>query len=91
MSTEMDIGRGRGEVAQRTGDRDARDDLRATADAAARAAERLAEIERRKLSLDPHDPELQRLTDEASDLSRVLTVATQAEVEIAQELGRGES
>ncbi len=65
----------------------ARDDLRAAADAAARDAERIAEIEREKAKLSGDDPAaVVELSAEASKLGRRLERTLQAEAEIAREV-----
>lgn len=62
------------------------DDLRATADEIAAAAERLAAIEEEKLDLESTDPEFLRLSQEAEDLAKRLVPATVAERVLATEI-----
>lgn len=47
---------------------DATNDLRATSEAIQDDAQRLADLEARKLSLDPADPEVDRLSGEVQEL-----------------------
>ncbi len=68
--------------------RRARDDLRASAEAALDTAEAIADIERKKLELDPEDPEARELSSESAVLGARLATTTQVESDIADELGR---
>ena len=69
---------------------DARDDLRATSEAVRDDAERLAELEATKLSLDPADPEVDRLSREVEELVRTIGYKAAAERELAAEIEEGE-
>jgi hypothetical protein len=70
---------------------DAKDDLRATSEAVRDDAELLADLEARKLSLDPADPEVDRLSREIQELVRTLGHMAAAERELAEEIGGPES
>jgi phage terminase Nu1 subunit (DNA packaging protein) len=61
------------------------EDLRATSDAIAYDADRLAEIEKEKASLDVTDSRLVELSAEAETLARHLLPKTVAETELANE------
>ena len=61
-------------------------DLRATSDAVLNDAERLAELETRKRSLDPADPEVDRLSSEIEDLARRLSHKATAERQLSDEI-----
>lgn len=69
---------------------DSRDDLRATSEAVRDDAERLAELESTKLSLDPADPEVDRLSREIQQLVKTIEHKAAAERELAAETGKGE-
>ncbi len=64
---------------------DAEEDLRATADAIATDAERLAAIEAEKATLDIADPRMAELSAEAETISRKLVPKTVAERELTQD------
>ena len=65
------------------------DDLRATADAIANDAERLAAIEEEKETLADDHPRLIELSREAREIARQLVPKTVAELELAEESGAG--
>ena len=65
---------------------DAADDLRATAADLAADAERLKQVEREKVSLDPSDPRLKDLAAEAETIARELPTKAAAQSELVQEL-----
>ena len=64
---------------------DTGDDLRATSEDVAADAERLRQIEERKLSLPADDPEVIRLSEEAERIARGLVPKTVAQKELASE------
>ncbi len=64
---------------------DAEEDLRATADAIARDAERLAAIEAEKTQLDISDPRMAELSAQAEAISRNLVPKTAAESELTKD------
>ena len=64
---------------------DADDDLKATSEDVVADAERLRDIEQRKQSLMPDDPELIELSEEAERIARGLVPKTVAERELAAE------
>ncbi len=64
----------------------ARDDLRATADAAARDAERIAALEREKLRKDPDDPAVAELSSESAEIGERLAALLETEKAVAEEL-----
>jgi len=66
-------------------------DLRATSDAVLNDAERLTELETRKRSLDPADPEVDRLSREIEDLARRLSHKATAERQLSDEIGDAEA
>jgi hypothetical protein len=70
---------------------DAKDDLRATSEAIQDDAHRLANLEARKLSLDPADPEVDRLSHEIQQLVRTIGHKAAAESELAEEIGEAET
>lgn len=71
---------------------DARDDLRATSESVRDDAQRLAELEARKLSLDPADPAVDELSREVQQLVRTIGHKAAAERELAEEIeGPGET
>jgi hypothetical protein len=73
-----------------TGARDRRakeQDLRATSDSIRTDADRLDTIEQSKTGLEPHDPTLRRLSDEAAKLGEELARKTRAEEQLATDLG----
>ena len=61
-------------------------DLRATSDAVLSDAERVTELETTKRSLDPADPEVDRLSREIEDLARHLSHKATAERELSDEI-----
>jgi hypothetical protein len=64
---------------------EAEEDLRATADAIARDAKRLAVIEAEKATLEISDPRLAELSAEAEAISRNLVPKTAAESQLAKD------
>lgn len=69
---------------------EAKDDLRATAEAVQDDAHRLADLEAKKLSLDPSDPEVDRLSREIHELAQTIGHKAEAERELAEEVGGAE-
>ena len=67
---------------------DAEMDLRATSEATQVDAQELADLEARKLALDPADPEVDRLSIEIQEHVRRIGHKAAAERELAEELGR---
>jgi hypothetical protein len=67
---------------------DEESDLRATSEAIQDDAQQLADLEARKLALDPADPEVDRLSIEVQELVRRIAHKAAAERELAEELGR---
>jgi uncharacterized membrane protein len=70
---------------------DAKSDLRATSEAIQDDAHRLAHLEARKLSLDPADPEVDKLSREIQQLVRTIGHKATAERELAEEIGEAET
>ena len=70
---------------------DARSDLRATSESIQDDAQTLADLEARKLSLDPADPEVDRLSVEVQQLVRTIGHKAAAERELADEIGGAET
>ena len=66
---------------------DAKSDLRATSEAIRDDAHLLADLEARKLSLDPADPEVDKLSIEIQQLVRTIGHKATAERELAEEIG----
>ena len=66
---------------------DAADDLKATAADLAADADRLRELEREKLTLDPADLRLKELSAEAEAIARELPIKAAAQSELVEELG----
>ena len=64
---------------------EADEDLRATADAIAGDAARLAAIEDEKVGLDADDPRMIELSVEGERLARAIVPKTQAELDLAEE------
>jgi hypothetical protein len=64
------------------------DDIRATTASIAADADRLARIEAEKARLDPDDPRLKDLSDEAVDVSEELLGKAHAEEELVEESQR---
>jgi hypothetical protein len=69
---------------------DAKSDLRATSEAIRDDAHLLADLEARKLSLDPADPEVDKLSIEIQQLVRTIGHKATAELELAEEIGGAE-
>ena len=65
---------------------DAAEDLKATAADLAADAERLTQVEREKVSLDPADPRLKDLAAEAESIAQELPIKAAAQSELVQEL-----
>jgi hypothetical protein len=65
---------------------DAADDLKATAADLAADAERLAQVEREKVSLAPTDPRLKDLASEAESIAQELPIKAAAQTELIKEL-----
>ena len=65
---------------------DAKDDLRATSESILSDAEQLAALESRKQSLDPEDPEVLALSQQAEELTIRIRHQATAEREIAEEI-----
>ena len=70
---------------------DSIDDLRATADDLAADAERLRDIERRKASMAPDDPELLELAAEAERLSKAMATKASVQRELAEVIADDEA
>lgn len=70
---------------------DLEQDLRATAEAIAADATRLAEIEREKADLEPDDPRLAELSSQGERLARQIVPKTVAERDITDELAGAEN
>ena len=70
---------------------DAENDLRATAEAVQHDAERLVDLESRKRSLDPADPEVDRLSRQIEDIAHGLAHKTTAQRELSAEIEGPES
>jgi hypothetical protein len=68
---------------------DTESDLRATSEAIQADAQELADLEARKLALDPADPEVDRLSIEIQEHVRRIAHKAAAERELAEELGHG--
>lgn len=68
-----------------------REDLRATAEDVAADAERLNDLEQRKLELDPADPEVRELSAEGERIVRGLKPKVEAERALAEKVGGGAS
>ena len=68
---------------------DARADLRATSEAIQDDAERLAELEARKRSLDTADPEVVELSQQIDMLARRIADKAAAERELSEEIQAG--
>jgi hypothetical protein len=65
---------------------DAADDLKATASDLAADAERLKQVEREKVSLEPTDPRLKDLAAEAEAIAQELPIKAAAQTELIKEL-----
>ena len=70
---------------------DSKSDLRATSEAIQDDAQMLADLEARKLSLDPADPEVDQLSIEVQQLVRVIGHKAAAERQLAEEIDEGEA
>jgi len=70
---------------------DAKSDLRATSEAIQDDAHLLADLEARKLSLDPADPAVDKLSREIQQLVRTIGHKATAERELAEEIGEDEA
>lgn len=66
---------------------DAESDLRVTSEGIRDDAELLADLEARKLSLDPADPEVDALSRAIQELVASIDVKAAAERELAEEIG----
>ena len=66
---------------------DAQQDLRATSEAIQDDAHLLADLEAKKLSLDPADPEVDRLSIAIQQLVATISHKAAAELELAAEMG----
>ena len=66
---------------------DAEDDLRATSEAIQDDAHLLADLEAKKLALEPTDPEVDRLSLAIQQLVQTISHKAAAELELAAELG----
>lgn len=64
------------------------DDLRATAESIARDADRLKAIEAAKLALDPDDPRVITLAEEAARIGEEVAIKTSLEKELALDASR---
>jgi hypothetical protein len=69
---------------------DAESDLRATSEAIQDDAQLLADLEARKLSLDPGDPEVDKLSTAIQQLVRKIDHKAIAERELAEEIDEAE-
>jgi len=65
---------------------DRNDDLRATAESVAVDARRLAALEEHKLELDPSDPEVGRMSDEAERVASGIALKATAELALSREI-----
>jgi hypothetical protein len=65
---------------------DAADDLKATAADLAADAERLKQVEREKVSLEPTDPRLKELAAEAEAIAQELPIKAAVQTELIKEL-----
>ena len=66
-----------------------RDDLKATGESLIADAARLEEIEREKRSLDPRDPKVVALSEDAEALTRDMVPKAVAQTELSRELASG--
>ena len=69
------------------GEAQTEEDLRATSDSIQADTRRLAAIEQEKVRLDPEDPTVDRLSDEAVALADRISRETRAERQLSKELG----
>lgn len=67
---------------------DAESDLRVTSEAIQDDAQLLADLEAKKLSLDPSDPQVDALSLAIQELVARIDVKAAAERELAEEIGR---
>ncbi len=65
---------------------DARDDLRATSESIEGDAERLRDLEVQKQALDPADPSVVELSNEAEDLTHRIAHKATSERELSEEI-----
>ena len=65
---------------------DAEDDLRATADSLGQDAARLHELENRKRSLDPADPEVVEISEEVAEIAGRVKTASTAQLELSRDI-----
>lgn len=63
------------------------DDIRATSEDVVADAERLLEIEKQKVSMEPGDPERTKLAKQAERLGDDIAVKAQAQLELVSEAG----
>ena len=70
---------------------DEENDLRATAETVQNDAERLADLESLKRSLDPADPEVDRLSRRIEDIAHRLAHKTTAQRELGEQIEGHES
>ncbi len=63
------------------------DDLRATAESIVADAERLKEVELRKLELEPEDSATRRLAEKAERLAEDISAKARVEKQLADEIG----
>jgi len=70
---------------------DAKDDLRATSEAVQDEAERLADMEARKQSLDPADPRVEELSREIEEMAKAIARKSTIERELSEEIQGAES
>lgn len=65
---------------------DAEDDLRATADSLGQDAARLHELESRKRSLDPADPEVVEISEEVAEIADRVKTASTAQLQLSRDI-----
>jgi hypothetical protein len=65
------------------------DDLKATGDSLIADAARLAEIEREKRRLDPHDPKIVALSEDAEAIARDMVPKAVVQTQLSRELAEG--
>ena len=65
----------------------AQEDLKATGDSIQSDVQRLSNLEERKRGLDANDPQVDRLSDEAVELSGRIARETKAERQLSDEIG----
>jgi hypothetical protein len=66
---------------------EAEEDLKATGDSINADVERLSSLEKHKRGLDPGDPQVDHLSDEAVELSGRIARETKAERQLSDEIG----